>query len=66
MAGKIKDMCNKIIEKRAGGNPVIEKLTKTKLVLKGVNPDQFTASSPDDQAVIDKLIQIGKELGVSF
>jgi hypothetical protein len=66
MAGKIKAMCNKIIEKRANGSPVIEKLTKTKLVLKGINPDQFTASSPDDQLIIDKLLQIGKDLGVTF
>lgn len=66
MAGKIKTMCNKIIEKRAGGNPVIEKLTKTKLVLKGINPDQFTASSPDDQLIIAKLIQIAKDLGITL
>ncbi len=66
MAGKIKMMCNQIITKRAGGNPVIEKLTKTKLVLKGVNPDQFTASSPDDQLIITKLTQIAKELGVTL
>lgn len=66
MAGKIKVMCNTIIAKRAGGNSVIEKLTKTKLVLKGVNPDQFTASSPDDQVIIGKLVQIAKDLGVTL
>lgn len=66
MAGKIKMMCTKIIEKRAGGNPVVEKLTKTKLVLKGVNPDQFTANSPDDPVIIEKLVQIAKELGVTL
>lgn len=66
MAGKIKAMCNTIIEKRAAGNAVVEKLTKTKLVLKGVNPDSFTTSSPDDQVVINKLIQIAKDLGVTL
>lgn len=66
MAGKIKAMCNTIIEKRAGGNAMIEKLTKTKLILKGVNPDQFTASSPDDQLVIAKLAQIAKDLGIAL
>lgn len=66
MAGKIKAMCNTIIEKRAAGNVVVEKLTKTKLVLKGINPDLFTASSPDDQIIITKLIQIAKDLGVAL
>lgn len=66
MAGKIKAMCNTIIEKRAAGNGMIEKLTKTKLILKGVNPDQFTASSPDDQVIIAKLVQIAKDLGISL
>lgn len=66
MAGKIKAMCNTIIDKRAGGNSMIEKLTKTKLILKGVNPDQFTASSPDDQVIIAKLVQIAKDLGIAL
>lgn len=66
MAGAIKAMCNTILEKRAGGNPTIEKITKTKLILKGVNPDQFTASSPDDQLIIAKLVQIAKDLGISL
>ncbi|WP_378953365.1 hypothetical protein [Pelosinus sp. sgz500959] len=66
MAGKIKVMCDKIIAQRANGNPVVEKLTKTKLVLKGINPEQFTASSPDDPLIIAKLVQIGKDLGVAL
>lgn len=66
MAGKIKAMCNTILEKRAGGNPKIEKITKTKLILKGVNPDQYTASSADDPAIIAKLTEIAKELGVAL
>lgn len=66
MAGKIKAMCNTIIDKRAGGNSMIEKLTKTKLILKGVNPDLFTASSPDDQVIIAKLVQIAKDLGIAL
>lgn len=64
MAGKIKAMCDKIIAKRANGNPSIAKITKTKLVLKGVNPDKYDASSPDDPVIIDKLTQVAKELGV--
>lgn len=66
MAGKIKTICDTIIQKRSAGSPVIEKLTKTKLVIKGVNPDNYTASSPDDPEVINKLSQIAKELGVTL
>lgn len=66
MAGKIKSICDTIIQKRSAGSPVIEKLTKTKLVIKGVNPDNYTASSPDDPEVINKLSQIAKELGVTL
>lgn len=66
MAGKIKAMCDKIIKQRANGNPTMEKITKTKLVLKGINPDAYTASSPDDLKVIEQLNQVAKELGVTL
>jgi len=38
--------------------------TKTKLVLKGLNPDRFNAGSPDDPAGIAKVQAIAAELGV--
>jgi hypothetical protein len=34
------------------------------LILKGVNPDRYTAESPDDPAVITKVLAIAAELGV--
>ena len=66
MAGKIKQMIDQIIAKRANGNAAIEKVTKTKLVLKGVNPDNFTAASEDDPAIIAKVKQVAGELGVTL
>lgn len=66
MPGKIKTICDKIIQDRAKGNPAMEKITKTKLALKGINPDKFTAASPDDEEIIKNLTQIAKELGVSL
>lgn len=66
MPGKIKAMCDKIIEARSGGNPAMVKITKTKLVLKGINPDQYTASSPDDPQVMEKLTRFAQELGVKL
>ncbi|MCA1064376.1 hypothetical protein QTG56_22415 (plasmid) [Rossellomorea sp. AcN35-11] len=62
--GKAKAIIDKIIQDRSKGNPTLEKTTRTKLTLKGINPDKFTSSTPDDPAVITKLESLAKELGV--
>ena len=64
MAGVIKRMIDSIVEQRAKGNATIALTVQTKLVLKGLNPDRFNASSPDDPAVIAKLKAIAVDLGV--
>jgi hypothetical protein len=64
MAGQIKHMIDSIVEQRAKGNPTIALTTKTKLVLKGLNPDRFDSGSPDDPAVITKVKAIAADLGV--
>jgi hypothetical protein len=64
MPGQIKQMIDSILEQRAKGSPTLLLTTKTKLILKGVNPDRFTAASPDDQAVVAKVRSIAAELGV--
>ena len=64
MPGQIKHMIDCIVEQRAKGNPTILLTTKTKLVLRGVNPDRFTATSPDDPAVMAKVKSIAAEWGV--
>lgn len=66
MAGKIKEMVDLIIEKRSNGNAAIAKVTKTKLVLKGINPDNYTASSTDDPQVMQKIRQVAEELGITL
>jgi hypothetical protein len=65
MAGQVKVLIDKIITIRAKGNATIALTTKTKLVLKGINPDQWTAISADDPAMITKVRQIAAELGVN-
>jgi hypothetical protein len=57
-------MIDTIITKRSNGNSTVAITTKTKLILKGVNPDRFTAASEDDTAVIARLETIAIELGV--
>ncbi len=66
MAGQIKTMLEEIIRRRANGNNVVASTTKTKLILRGLNPDRFTAVSPDDAAILAKVKVIAGELGVSL
>jgi hypothetical protein len=62
MAGKIKEMIDSIINQRVQGNPMLQKVIKTKLILKGINPGKFTMDSPDDPVVIGKLENLIKDL----
>lgn len=55
MAGKIRQMIDQILNQRAKDNPMLERVIKTKLMLKGVNPKKYTLESPDDPAIIQKL-----------
>lgn len=65
MAGKAKNLIESIIAQRSKGNPAIAKVVKAKFVLKGINPDDYSATSADDMAVIGKLEALAKELGVN-
>ena len=66
MPGQIKRAIDTIIAQRSKGNPTVALTTKTKLVLKGLNPDKFTDASPDDASVLAKLRVIATELGVQI
>ena len=63
MAGKIREMIDFILRQRAAGNPLLEKIIKTKMILKGVNPSKFTPQSDDDPAVLQQLEGMSMELG---
>ncbi len=65
MAGKIKMMIDKIIRTRAGSDPSLQKTTRLKLVLKGIDPDKFSMASDDDNSIISKLQQIASDMGVA-
>jgi hypothetical protein len=62
MAGKIKQMIDMIIAQRAKDNPMLAGVIKTKLMLKGIDPNKFTPQSDDDPAIIAKLEVVAKEL----
>jgi len=55
MAGKIRQMIDSIITQRAKDNPMLERVIKTKLILKGINPNKYTLQSDDDPGVLAKL-----------
>jgi hypothetical protein len=64
MAGRIKAMLDEIVRQKSGTNPTFAMATKTKLILKGLHPDKFTAASPDDPVLIQKTIAVAHEMGV--
>ncbi|BAF60403.1 hypothetical protein PTH_2222 [Pelotomaculum thermopropionicum SI] len=66
MAGKIKRMIDDILSQVAKGDPVLIKTTKTKLILKGINPEKFTSTSEDDPAVMEKLSALAREFKVKL
>jgi hypothetical protein len=64
MAGQIKKLIDTIIEKRAKGNNAIVSIMKTKMILKGINPDSFNVASPDDPDIVQRLLTIAQESGI--
>jgi hypothetical protein len=55
MAGKIKQMIDAIIEQRTRNNPELIGVVRTKLMLKGVDPNRYTEASEDDPRIISIL-----------
>ena len=55
MPGRIKQMIDFIIKQRAQDNPMLERVIKTKLILKGINPSKYNTQSDDDPVIINKL-----------
>jgi hypothetical protein len=66
MAGQIRTIIDKIIEQRSKGNVTLANTTRTKLLLKGIDPGKFSDLSPDDPAVIARLQTLANELSVTL
>ena len=66
MAGKIKKMMDDIISIKSGGHPTLMITTKTKLILKGLNPDKYDANSSDTPDIMRKVMLAAQEMGVSI
>ncbi|HQD25672.1 hypothetical protein [Methanoculleus thermophilus] len=59
-------MIDLIIEKRSNGYEVLKNTTRTKLIIKGFNPDRWTSQSEDDPAKIAELKQIARDMGIEL
>lgn len=64
VAGQIYNMIQQIISQRAKGNVVIANSVRTKMYLKGIAVDKYTAISPDDTVTIQKVREVAKEFGI--
>ncbi len=65
MAGQIKSILEQIILFKSLGDPMLQKMTKVKLLIKGIQVDDFNDDSPDDPAMIAKLCDIVDEFGLT-
>ena len=63
MAGKVKLLITKLIDLRTKGDRGLVAPLKIKLIMKGVDPDLFDETSPDNPLVIQKVMTIAKEMG---
>lgn len=66
MAGKINRQLHHIITEVAKNNPIIMNTTRTKLILKGIDPNKYSLDSPDDPVILEKLKNIAEEFGVKI
>jgi hypothetical protein len=66
MAGQAKMMIDRIIEERSKGNAILASTTHTKLILKGIDPTRYDATSPDDPQLIARLRQLAAEFNVTL
>ena len=57
-------MIQQVISQKSKGNMIIANSVRTKMYLKGIAVDKYTALSPDDAAVIQKIREVAKEFGV--
>lgn len=64
MAGRIYNMIQQVISQKSKGNVIIANSVRTKMYLKGIAVDKYTAGSPDDAAVMQKVREVAKEFGV--
>lgn len=66
MPGKIRRLLDEIVRQRTATNPLFATTTKTKLILKGLDPGKFNAASPDDPAILARVAAVAAEMGITL
>ncbi len=66
MAGKIKRHLNEIISSVSNNNVILQNTTRTKLILKGLDPNNFNDNSEDDPVVLAKVLAFAKDFNVKL
>jgi len=66
MAGKVKAMIDQIIAQRSQGNANLIAPLKIKLIMKGIDPDEWLESSPDDPLMLSRAQNAAKDMGVQL
>lgn len=61
MTGKIEWMINQLIERRSQGDPVAAAGVRVRLLLRGIDRDDWGPLSEDDPVIIGKLEQMMAE-----
>jgi hypothetical protein len=64
--GKIGKLIRAVIDRRAMGNPAIEKTMRAKFTLKGINPDHFRGDTVDDPTILKTMKGIAKSYGIQM
>jgi hypothetical protein len=64
--GKTRQIIDRILAVRSGGNPVIAGNIKTKLMLKGVNPDSYFDDTVDNPITVERLRSLAAQMGVDL
>lgn len=64
MSGQIKTLVEQIILSKSRGDPVLQKMVKIKLLIKGIQADAFDEHSDDDPVMIERLCDIAHEFGL--
>lgn len=66
MAGKAREIIDLLVQQRAGQSPAAAHFIRTKLILRGIDPDKYTSDSPDDAQVLMTLREIAREYGLQL
>jgi len=64
MPGQIKREIDAIIAQRSKGSSTLALCIKTKLILKGLDPDRYSETTPDDPFLLAKVRELAESLKV--